>query len=153
MEQGDAFRSGIFSVIRVRLFLTRAYNCLSPVLSGLAVCAGGAACGGFADRSGCRFGCALRCSLEIVASVVTLPSRPIFRTRGSQPSLRWPLALVYSSTYISSPCTAIPVGDHGRSAFNTVLTLPSAVIFTTPRQPEAAAYTLPCESTSRPRIK
>ena len=28
------------------------------------------------------------CSFEMVPKIVTLPSRPIFRTRGSQPSLR-----------------------------------------------------------------
>src|SRR5207248_7749585 len=70
-------------------------------------------------------------SRVIVARMVTLPSRASFRTRGSQPLSGPAFALVYSSTYTSSPNTATPVGDHGRSAFKTVSTLPAGVIFTT----------------------
>src|SRR2546427_2225447 len=66
-----------------------------------------------------------------VTKVVTLPSRPNFRTRGSQPSLGPPFAFVYSRMNSSPRWTATPVGDQGRAAFKTVSTLPSGEIFTT----------------------
>src|SRR5262245_31374850 len=52
---------------------------------------------------------------------------PHFRTRGTQP-----LGLsvfVYSSTNTSPPRTATPVGAQGCSAFRTVSTSPSSVIY------------------------
>ncbi len=67
-------------------------------------------------------------SSEMVANVAILPSRPSFPTRGRQPSVAGPLALLNSKTYTSRPWIATPVGDKGLSAFNTVSTWPFGVI-------------------------
>src|SRR5258708_10095983 len=61
-----------------------------------------------------------------VTKVVTLPSRPNFRTRGRQPSLGPPFAFVYSRMKSSPRWTATPGGDQGRAAFTTLSTLPAA---------------------------
>ena len=45
-----------------------------------------------------RFGCCCCRASEMLASIVTVPSRDRLRTRGNHPSLNAPLACVYSNT-------------------------------------------------------